>query len=107
MAFTDPVMFMGLALIVGVSQLLVAINKMDTVDWSEDRYCEILKKLGSFLKQAGFRDSELSYVPCSGLNGENLTRPPTEPQLAAWYKGPTLTQQIGEHSWLKYTSWVF
>ena len=82
-------------MVAGVSQLLVAINKMDTVDWSEQRYRDILKKLGAFLKQAGFRDSEVAYIPCSGLSGENLTKAPNEPQLAAWYKGPCLTDQIG------------
>ena len=35
---------------------MVAINKMDTVEWSQDRYKDIVKKLGQFLKQAGFKD---------------------------------------------------
>ena len=39
----------------GVTQLAVAINKLDTVGWSEDRFNEIVGKLGQFLKQAGFK----------------------------------------------------
>ena len=44
-----------LARSLGVRQLLVTINKMDTTDWSETRFNEIVKKLKSFLKQAGFK----------------------------------------------------
>ena len=80
----------------GVSQLCVAVNKMDTIDWDESRFMEITKKLGNFLKQTGFKEKDICYIPCSGLSGENLTKPPTEPKLADWYKGPTLVQQIGK-----------
>lgn len=83
-----------LARSLGVSQLLVAVNKMDTVDWSQSRYDDIVKKLGLFLKQAGYKDIDLSYIPCSGLGGENLTKAVTEPKLATWYKGSTLVEQI-------------
>ena len=76
--------------------MIVAVNKMDTVDFSEDRFNEIKKKLGQFLKQAGFKENDVTYVPCSGLSGENLTKPPTEPKLASWCKGPTLVEQIGK-----------
>ncbi|XP_078318848.1 HBS1-like protein isoform X1 [Crassostrea virginica] len=83
-----------LARSLGVSQLLVAINKMDTVNWSQTRYDDIVVKLGTFLKQAGYKDSDVSYIPCSGLGGENLTKAVTEPKLAEWYKGSTLLEQI-------------
>ncbi|XP_061167806.1 HBS1-like protein isoform X1 [Saccostrea echinata] len=83
-----------LARSLGVSQLIVAVNKMDTVDWSQSRYDDIVKKLGQFLKQAGYKDSDLSYIPCSGLGGENLAKTVSEPKLAAWYKGSTLVEQI-------------
>ncbi|KAL0276959.1 UNVERIFIED_CONTAM: hypothetical protein PYX00_004408 [Menopon gallinae] len=78
----------------GVSQLAVAVNKLDTVDWSEERFEEITQKLGAFLKQAGFRESDVTYVPCSGLAGENLVEKPTQEMLKLWYKGPCLLQVI-------------
>lgn len=81
----------------GVSQLLVAVNKMDTVDWSKDRYDEIVRKLGAFLRQTGFKDSDVSFVPCSGLVGDNLaSAPPAGHRLCSWYTGPTLAEQIGK-----------
>lgn len=71
---------------------------MDTVEWSQQRYEEIVKKLSSFLKQTGFREGDVSYVPCSGLSGENLCQSPKEAALAEWYQGPTLAQGIGKSS---------
>ncbi|XP_060081128.1 HBS1-like protein isoform X1 [Ylistrum balloti] len=83
-----------LARSLGVSQLIVAVNKMDTVKWAQDRYDEVTKKLGSFLKTAGYRDSDISFIPCSGLSGENLAKSVSEPELSSWYRGSTLVEQI-------------
>lgn len=78
----------------GVSQLAVAVNKLDTSNWSQERFNEITKKLKAFLKQAGFKDSDVTYVPCSGLTGENLVKPPAEAELIKWYSGPCLLDVI-------------
>uniref|UniRef100_A0A1B6IM34 Tr-type G domain-containing protein n=1 Tax=Homalodisca liturata TaxID=320908 RepID=A0A1B6IM34_9HEMI len=79
----------------GVSQLCVAINKLDTVGWSEKRFLEIASKLKQFLlKQAGYQERDVTFVPCSGLTGENLIGPPTEQELKQWYTGPYLLQVI-------------
>uniref|UniRef100_A0A0B7A336 Tr-type G domain-containing protein n=1 Tax=Arion vulgaris TaxID=1028688 RepID=A0A0B7A336_9EUPU len=85
-----------LARSLGVGQVIVAVNKMDTVDWSQDRYQLIVKKIGQFLiKQAGFKESDIYFVPCSGLSGENLYQQPTEPKLISWYTPAiTLVKQI-------------
>ncbi|KAL8596948.1 hypothetical protein ACOMHN_027894 [Nucella lapillus] len=85
-----------LARSLGVSQIIVAVNKMDTVSWDQGRYEEIVAKLQQFLKQVGFKDRDLSYIPCSGLNGENLTKSPTAPELCKWYSGPSLLAQIDQ-----------
>lgn len=78
----------------GVSQLAVAINKLDTTNWSQERFTEISKKLKIFLKQAGFKESDVTYVPCSGLTGENVAKHPIEAELLKWYKGPCLLDVI-------------
>lgn len=78
----------------GVTQVIVAVNKLDNVDWSEARYNHITGKLKHFLKQAGFKESDVVYVPCSGLTGENLTGSSQEPLLRAWYNGPSLLDRI-------------
>lgn len=78
----------------GVKQMAVAVNKLDTSNWSQERFNEIVKKLKLFLKQAGFKDTDVTYIPCSGLTGENLVKPPREPELLKWYSGPCLLDVI-------------
>ncbi|XP_040076552.1 HBS1-like protein isoform X2 [Ixodes scapularis] len=79
----------------GVSQLAVAINKLDNVSWDEGRYRDITAKLQSFLRQAGYREADFTFVPCSGLTGVNLTEPPPKDEgLAKWYSGPCLVDVI-------------
>nr|XP_023020362.1 HBS1-like protein isoform X1 [Leptinotarsa decemlineata] len=78
----------------GVTQLAVVINKLDTVSWSQDRFNEIVKKLTTFLRLVGFKESDVTFVPCSGLTGENLITKPTEIKLSEWYNGPCLMDVI-------------
>ncbi|XP_077074656.1 HBS1-like protein isoform X1 [Siphateles boraxobius] len=78
----------------GVTQLAVAVNKMDQVNWQQERFQEIISKLGHFLKQAGFKDSDVYYIPTSGLSGENLTTRSKVADLTVWYTGPCLLEQI-------------
>jgi len=79
----------------GVGQLCVAINKLDTVNWDENRFSSIRDKLKLFLtKQAGFKESDISYIPCSGLTGENLSKVPSSEKLTSWYTGLTLAGAV-------------
>ncbi|XP_043366943.1 HBS1-like protein isoform X3 [Dermochelys coriacea] len=78
----------------GVTQLAVAVNKMDQVSWQQERFQEITSKLGQFLKQAGFKDSDVAYIPTSGLGGENLVTSCQSSELTEWYKGKCLLEQI-------------
>jgi len=78
----------------GVSQLIVAVNKLDTVEWSQARYNEIVGLIGHFLKQIGFRDNCLSFIPLSGYTGDNLTTRSNDARLTAWYSGNCLLEQI-------------
>uniref|UniRef100_A0A8C6UBN2 HBS1-like protein n=2 Tax=Neogobius melanostomus TaxID=47308 RepID=A0A8C6UBN2_9GOBI len=78
----------------GVTQLAVAVNKMDQVNWQEERFQEIISKLGHFLKQAGFKESDVFYIPTSGLSGENLVTRSTVTALTSWFSGPSLVEQI-------------
>lgn len=93
-SINDPLLMFSRSL--GVSQLGVVVNKLDTVNWSKDRFDEIVNKLKLFLRQAGYKESDVSYIPCSGLTGENLVKLPTDLELISWYKGPTLISVIGK-----------
>jgi len=81
----------------GISQLVIAVNKLDTVNWDSARFQEVKDKLKVFLtKQAGFREKDLNFIPCSGLTGENLCTGSTAEELKSWYTGPSLIQAIDQ-----------
>lgn len=66
-----------LARTLGVSHLVVAINKMDdpSVNWSKDRFDECVTKLRPFLKSCGFTiKREVTFLPLSGLSGANIVK---------------------------------
>ena len=77
----------------GVSRLIVAVNKLDTVGWSQERYDEITQQVSGFLAATGFQTKKVTFVPVSGLNGDNLVRKASDP-AAAWYTGSTLLEEL-------------
>jgi len=72
----------------GVSQLIVAINKMDMISWSQSRFDHICQVLLPFLKQIGFKKDHVFFVPVSGFKGDNIVEP--FENLVNWYTGNTL-----------------
>ncbi|KAL8666818.1 MAG: hypothetical protein Q9202_001058 [Teloschistes flavicans] len=77
----------------GVQRMVIAINKLDTVDWSQDRFDETQQQLSAFLTSAGFQTKNIAFVPCSGLTGDNIARR-AEASQAQWYTGPILIEQL-------------
>jgi elongation factor 1-alpha len=76
-----------LAFTLGVRQLTVAINKMDTIDWNEVRYEEIKNEITRVLRLVGYNPAQIAFVPTSGWTGDGLVKPSDK---MPWYKGPTL-----------------
>lgn len=77
-----------LAKTLGVSHLIVVINKMDdpTVQWQKDRYDECTSKLKPFLKSCGFKiKKEVKFVPISGLKGDNV-KDEVDASVCDWWK---------------------
>ena len=85
-----------LARSLGVSQLLVAVNQMDSVAWSQSRYDEIVAQIGPIAQQSGFA-RQPTCVPVSALGGLNLgpTCPPPA-EAAGWVVGRSLLDEIDE-----------
>jgi small GTP-binding protein len=81
-----------LAKSLGLSQLIVAINKMDSIQFSKPRFDWIIETLLPFLRQIGFRKEQVSFIPVSGFKGDNLVE--TSPLLEDWYTGPTLLKAL-------------
>lgn len=73
-----------LSFTLGVRNMIVAVNKMDSVKWSEDRFNEIVKETSNFVKKVGYNPKQIAFVPISGWNGDNMIEPSTN---CPWYKG--------------------
>jgi len=75
-----------LAYTLGVKQMIVAINKMDSTEpkYSEARYNEIVKEVTSYVKKIGYNPKTIPFVPISGWHGDNMIE---ETQNMKWYKG--------------------
>jgi len=81
-----------LAYTLGVKQLIVAINKMDTTKWSEERYNEIVKEVQKFIKKVGYAPEAVAMIPLSGWHGDNMLEPSAN---MPWFKGSTITRKSG------------
>lgn len=77
----------------GVSRVVVAVNKLDTVAWSQERFNEIKDQMSGFLSTANFQPKNVAFVPVSGLYGDNLVHRSSNP-AALWYSGPTLVEEL-------------
>jgi len=74
-----------IASLLRIPHLIVAVNKMDLVGWSEERFHEIRDEFEEFLPRLDMKD--VRFIPISALNGDNVVDPsPHTP----WYPGPTL-----------------
>ncbi|CAH8824968.1 unnamed protein product [Trichobilharzia szidati] len=80
-----------LAYTLGVKQLIVAINKMDSTEppYSESRYQEIKKDVSDYIKRVGYNPAGVPFVPISGWVGDNMIEKSTN---MPWYKGWDLTR---------------
>jgi elongation factor 1 alpha-like protein len=65
------------------------------VEWSQDRYDEIVEALKPFLVSAGFAASKTTYMPLAAMEGVNILEN-NEPLLQSWYTGSTLMNTLGE-----------
>jgi sulfate adenylyltransferase subunit 1 len=74
-----------IASLLRIPHLVVAVNKMDLVDWSEERFVEIRNQFEEFLPRLDMKD--VKFIPVSALHGANVVHPSTH---MPWYLGPTL-----------------
>jgi len=80
-----------LAKVLGVGQMIVAINKMDAVGYGEAKFKETKEAVEKLLRGVGFKVDEIEFVPTSGYIGDNVAK---KSENMAWYKGHTLIEAL-------------
>ena len=82
-----------LARVLGVQQLIVNVNKMDIsgVNYSQDKYDNVVTEVTALLKMAGFNTDEVPFIPCAALAGDNVFN---KSENMSWYNGMTLFEAI-------------
>ncbi len=85
-----------LAKTLGVKKLILAVNKMDdaSVNYSKERYDEVVAEVTRLLSQVGYNcTKDVTFLPVSALEGDNLAKPSDN---LKWYNGPTLVQALDD-----------
>jgi sulfate adenylyltransferase large subunit len=89
--------------LLGIPRMIVAINKMDLVEHSRERFEQLVAEFDAFASRlgaitgrdasanGGARGPEVSYIPISALNGDNVV---DRSQAMPWYDGPALLEQL-------------
>ncbi len=80
-----------LSKVLGVGQLIVAVNKMDEVDFDEAKYNETKEATTKLLKGIGYNTDDIAFVPTSGFKGDNVA---DKSENTSWYDGPTIIDAL-------------
>ena len=75
----------------GVNQLTVLVNKMDTVEYAEDKFNKVKEDVSNLLKSVGYNPDEVPFIAASALQGDNIAK---KSENMSWYAGPTLLEQL-------------
>jgi bifunctional enzyme CysN/CysC len=78
-----------IASLLGLPHLLIAINKMDAVDWDQAVYNKIVEEYTEFSEKLNIHD--ISFIPISALTGDNVVNPSTKMD---WFDGPTVMHHL-------------
>jgi len=80
-----------LARTLGIPQLVVAVNKMDSVEYKQDAYEKTKVDVTVLLKNVGYKTDTVAFVPISAYIGDNIA---SRSAKTPWYKGPTLVEAL-------------
>ena len=80
-----------LASLLGIQHIVLAVNKMDLVDWDQERFEKIRDDFHEFAARLDVHD--VTTIPLSALNGDNVV---TKSDVTPWYEGPALLTHLEE-----------
>jgi len=82
-----------LARTLGIDELIVAVNKMDLVDYEEAKYKEVVEEVTQLLQQVQFDTDDASFIPVSAFEGDNVA---DTSENTNWYGGETLLEALND-----------
>lgn len=77
----------------GINQLIIAINKMDLVNYDEAKFNALKDEVGALIKTVAYDPSKIHFIPISAFEGDNITK---ASENTPWYKGPSLVDAFNE-----------
>jgi len=80
-----------LARTLGVTQVIISVNKMDAVKYEQAKFEETKKGVTELLKTVGYKVDDIPFIPTSGFKGDNIAKPSDN---MPWYKGSSLLQAL-------------
>jgi elongation factor 1-alpha len=80
-----------LAKVLGVNQMIVAINKMDAVEYKEEAFKKVVNDVKKLLAAVGYKIDERAFIPISAYKGDNVVK---KSENMPWYKGFTLLEAL-------------
>jgi sulfate adenylyltransferase subunit 1 len=76
-----------------IKSVIVAVNKMDLVNFSEERYNEIKADFEKLVEKSDYEDQNITYIPVSALKGDNVVE---KSDTMPWFNGQTLLEHLEE-----------
>ena len=80
-----------LAKTLGINQLTILVNKMDKVDYSEEKFTKVKEEVSKLLQSIGYKIDEIPFIPSSAQLGDNIAK---KSEKMDWYTGPTVLEQL-------------
>lgn len=80
-----------LARTLGVDQMIVAVNKIDTVNYDQAKYEAVKKDVEALLKTVGYKEGQVQFVPISAYHGDNVVK---KSDKMSWWTGPSLMEAL-------------
>jgi elongation factor 1-alpha len=75
----------------GVKNIAILVNKMDAVEYKEEKFNHVKEEVGKLLQGVGIKAETTTFIACSGLKGDNVAK---KSDKMSWYKGPTVLEQF-------------
>ncbi len=75
----------------GVNQVSVIVNKMDVLNFAQDRFNKVKDDISNLLKTVGYKSDQVQFIPAAAFLGDNIVK---KSDKMSWYTGPTILEQL-------------